>query len=117
MTPLISIGYEGRNLDALIEQLKVSNVNTLVDVRLNAISRKPGLSKRRLAEALRAEGIRYLHSRDLRETPETTEKTFEPGRQVPERSMLRCWKLNRLCRPYSAFYGADGLGCSCTPVF
>jgi uncharacterized protein (DUF488 family) len=34
---LVSIGYEGRNLDELIEDLLEQQVNVLVDVRLNPI--------------------------------------------------------------------------------
>jgi uncharacterized protein (DUF488 family) len=62
---LVSIGYEGRTVDALIACLHEQAIDVLVDVRLNAISRKPGLSKRRLAAALEAAGIRYLHLREL----------------------------------------------------
>jgi uncharacterized protein (DUF488 family) len=40
--PLISLGYEGRDAADLIEQLRASGVNALVDVRLTPLSRKPG---------------------------------------------------------------------------
>lgn len=62
---LVSIGYEGRDADALIEELATNGVNVLVDVRLNPISRKPGLSKTKLAQALASRGIRYVHHREL----------------------------------------------------
>jgi uncharacterized protein (DUF488 family) len=58
---LISLGYEGRTADELIAALVRQNVRVLVDVRLTALSRKPGLSKRRLADALRAANISYVH--------------------------------------------------------
>lgn len=62
---LVSIGYEGRDVQALIRQLESLRVGVLVDVRLNPISRKKGMSKSALATALAAVGIRYVHHREL----------------------------------------------------
>ncbi|MFH8251495.1 DUF488 family protein [Microbacterium sp. B2969] len=61
----MGIGYEGRTIAELVGELRGLRVTTLVDVRLNAISRKRGFSKRALAEALRAAGIEYVHRPDL----------------------------------------------------
>lgn len=55
------IGYEGQAIDALVSKLRIRGVETLVDVRLNAISRKRGFSKRALAAALEGAGIAYVH--------------------------------------------------------
>jgi uncharacterized protein (DUF488 family) len=55
------LGYEGLALNALVSRLRIRGVQTLVDVRLNAISRKRGFSKRALAEALEGAGIAYVH--------------------------------------------------------
>lgn len=55
------MGYEGLTLDAFISKLRIRGIRTLVDVRLNAISRKRGFSKRALAEALGEADIRYVH--------------------------------------------------------
>lgn len=55
------MGYEGLTLDAFISKLRIRGVRTLVDVRLNAISRKRGFSKRALAEALGDADITYVH--------------------------------------------------------
>lgn len=62
---LVSIGYEGRNVSSLVEQLQANQVQVLVDVRLNPLSRKPGLSKTKLAAALESAGIAYVHHREL----------------------------------------------------
>ncbi|BBZ67300.1 hypothetical protein MINS_27290 [Mycolicibacterium insubricum] len=62
---LVSIGYEGKTVDDLVAQLLERSVRVLVDVRLTPLSRKPGLSKTKLAEALRAAGIDYVHHRAL----------------------------------------------------
>lgn len=62
---LVSIGYEGRDADELLADLADADVSVLVDVRLTPLSRKPGMSKRRLAAALEHAGIRYVHLREL----------------------------------------------------
>jgi uncharacterized protein (DUF488 family) len=58
---LATIGYEGRSAEQLLADLRAQAVTTLVDVRLTPLSHKPGLSKRRLAEALAAAGLAYVH--------------------------------------------------------
>ncbi len=60
-----TIGYQGRTVDELIAELRATGANIVVDVRLSPISRKPGLSKTRLAATLEASGIEYLHLRGL----------------------------------------------------
>ncbi|HYF08198.1 MAG TPA: DUF488 domain-containing protein [Acetobacteraceae bacterium] len=56
-----TIGYEGATPDRMIAALREAGVATLVDVRALANSRRPGFSKRALAEALEGAGIAYLH--------------------------------------------------------
>ena len=65
MSNIIGIGYEGLNIFEFIQALHERGVTTLVDVRLNAISRKPGFSKKRLQGAITAAGIKYEHLRAL----------------------------------------------------
>jgi uncharacterized protein (DUF488 family) len=60
-SPLISVGYEGRDVEGLVASLTQQRVAVLVDVRLTPLSRKPGLSKKRLASTLAEHGIDYLH--------------------------------------------------------
>lgn len=62
---LISVGYEGRDVDELIRMLVDEGVATVVDVRMTPISRKPGLSKTKLSAALSEAGIRYVHLKNL----------------------------------------------------
>jgi uncharacterized protein (DUF488 family) len=62
---LFGIGYQGRTADELVEELRRQGVGILADVRLNAISRKAGFSKRALSSALERAGIRYVHLRSL----------------------------------------------------
>ena len=65
VTPLWTIGYEGFTSDEWLDSLVASGVQTVVDVREMPLSRKPGFSKSRLADALRARGIEYVHLRSL----------------------------------------------------
>lgn len=76
---LVSIGYEGRSVGELIATLVEQGVTTLADVRLTPISRKPGLSKKRLAQALEAAGIDYLHFPMLG-NPKNNREPFQKGR-------------------------------------
>ena len=62
---LFGVGYEGTTIASFVDQLVLEGCTTLVDVRLNAVSRKPGFSKRRLGEALAAAGITYQHRPEL----------------------------------------------------
>jgi hypothetical protein len=51
---LVSIGYEGKSVGDIVAQLLQQDVRVLVDVRLTPLSRKPGLSKTKLSQALAA---------------------------------------------------------------
>ncbi|MGF6886357.1 uncharacterized protein (DUF488 family) [Nocardia sp. GAS34] len=75
---LVSIGYEGKTVGALVAQLVEQDVRVLVDVRLTPLSRKPGLSKTKLAEALAAVGIGYVHHRALG-NPKSNREGFRAG--------------------------------------
>lgn len=63
---VVSVGYQGRSVAELIEVLRQQGeVEVLVDVRLNPISRKAGFSKNPLSKALAEAGIGYRHERAL----------------------------------------------------
>lgn len=62
---IFGIGYEGNTLEELVDQVQKQGATVLVDVRLNAISRKRGFSKTALAAGLEAAGITYLHRPQL----------------------------------------------------
>lgn len=81
MPPLYTIGYEGVTQAAVIDALTQAGVAMLLDVRELPLSRKPGFSKRSLAEGLAAHGILYVHLRDLG-TPIT-------GRQAHKRGAVK----------------------------
>jgi hypothetical protein len=62
---LVTIGYEGRSLEAYLNLLLQNSVTLLCDVRRNPISRKYGFSKSTLSKACEGVGIRYEHLPEL----------------------------------------------------
>lgn len=76
-TPLATIGYEGKSVEAFFNTLIKKGITTLCDVRKNPISRKYGFSKSTLEKACAGSGISYCHYPEL-------------GIPSHERSDLRC---------------------------
>ncbi|MEN3308960.1 MAG: hypothetical protein V7603_5162 [Micromonosporaceae bacterium] len=64
-TGLAHVGYQGHTADSLVEALCDAGVTRVVDVRLNAVSRRPGFGKTALAASLQAAGIAYEHRPEL----------------------------------------------------
>lgn len=62
---LFTLGYEGIVLSLFIQILQENEIQTLVDVRQNAWSRKAGFSKSALQAACEANGLKYLHTEKL----------------------------------------------------
>jgi len=62
---LVTIGYEGRSLEAYLNLLLQNSVTLLCDVRRNPISRKYGFSKSTLSKACEGVDIRYEHLPEL----------------------------------------------------
>ncbi|HEX7134107.1 MAG TPA: DUF488 domain-containing protein [Iamia sp.] len=85
---IYSVGYEGMTLDGLVERLSGARVSVLVDVRLNPVSRKPGFSRRRLAEAMAAAGIEYIHEKELGNPPDNRD-SFRTGTGEVGRARMR----------------------------
>ncbi len=86
---MIGIGYEGLSVEVLVTRLREQEVDVLVDVRLNAISRKAGYSKRALAAALEDAGIRYIHDPRLGNPKENRAGYAELGSEAGERARER----------------------------
>jgi DNA-binding Xre family transcriptional regulator len=88
---IVSVGYEGRTIEAFVADLQRVGVRTVADVRLNAVSRKAGFSKTRLKEALAAAGIGYRHLRSLGNAKENRQPFWdgrvEEGRRVFRESL------------------------------
>jgi hypothetical protein len=64
-SPLMTIGYEGRSVEAYLNVLLRHGVTVLCDVRRNPLSRKYGFSKRSLMAACEGVGVRYRHLPEL----------------------------------------------------
>lgn len=62
---LFTIGYEGKSVEAFINQLIKNDVRLLCDVRKNPISRKFGFSKTKIQHILNTIGIGYVHIPEL----------------------------------------------------
>ena len=62
---VFTIGYEGLDIDAFMSLLAEHNIDTIVDVRELPLSRKPGFSKKSLANVLNLSGREYIHMVDL----------------------------------------------------
>ncbi|WOF74922.1 DUF488 domain-containing protein [Parvibaculaceae bacterium PLY_AMNH_Bact1] len=70
---LNTIGYEGADLEDFIQTLVEADVDTLVDIRERAQSRRKGFSKTALSERLAENGISYIHMRELGDPKEGRE--------------------------------------------
>jgi uncharacterized protein (DUF488 family) len=85
---IVSVGYEGWIIEEFVQELANAGVTTVVDVRLNAISRKPGFSKSRLSAALGEAGIDYRHLKNLG-NPKTNREPFWTGRVAEGQAVFR----------------------------
>lgn len=65
MTPLCTVGYEGRVAEELIDLLVEHEIQLVVDVRELPLSRKKGFSKTTLCSHLEEAGVSYRHMRAL----------------------------------------------------
>lgn len=88
---LCTIGYEGRDVDELLEALLAAGVTRLVDVRELPLSRKRGLSKTALGQSLDEVGIVYEHMKPLGNPKENRERYWsgdiEGGAEVYRRRL------------------------------
>jgi uncharacterized protein (DUF488 family) len=65
-----TIGYERLLPPELVAELEAAGVERVIDVRYRPQSRRPGMSKTRLAELLAAHRIAYEHRRELGTPPD-----------------------------------------------
>jgi uncharacterized protein (DUF488 family) len=84
---LYSLGYEQRDLDEVVALLDGHDVDVLLDVRATPRSRKRGLSKTPLTEALHRVGIEYRHDARLG-VPSDDRPAFRRG----ERAAIRRYR-------------------------
>lgn len=65
MMTVFTIGYEGLHIDDFVSLLSEHGIETVVDVRELPLSRKPGFSKKALANVLNLSGLEYVHVVEL----------------------------------------------------
>src|SRR4051794_11364608 len=70
MPTVWTIGYEKLLPPELLDELQAAGIERLIDVRYRPQSRRPGMSKTRLGDALREHGIAYEHRRELGTPPD-----------------------------------------------
>jgi uncharacterized protein (DUF488 family) len=58
-------GYEGLSIGKFVDRLVLENTKTVIDVRANPLSRKPGFSKKAFGTNLAAADIEYIHAPKL----------------------------------------------------
>lgn len=76
---IIGIGYEGLSVEEFTDQIARWGVSTLVDVRLNPQSRKPGFSRKSLSSHLGTNGIAYVHMPELGNPRDNRGGYSQPG--------------------------------------
>ena len=76
---LFTIGYESTTMGEFLDALKSAGVERVIDVRAVPNSRRPGLSKTPLRNALAEVGIDYVHLRPLG-TPAAGREAARKGR-------------------------------------
>lgn len=62
---VFTIGYEGLDIAAFLALLTAHGIDTVVDIRELPLSRKPGFSKKALANHLNLSGLNYVHMVEL----------------------------------------------------
>jgi uncharacterized protein (DUF488 family) len=85
---VFTIGYEDVTVEGLIRKLEQEGVSVLIDVRAIPASRKPGLSKNRLAERLAKSGIEYLGLKGLG-TPAAGRDAARKGRTAEMHAIFK----------------------------
>lgn len=82
-------GYEGHSIEDLLNECKRLHAAYVVDIRLNAISRKKGFSKTALSNALAGAGVVYVHLRALGNPKDNRPGFAHPGTPEAERAHKR----------------------------
>jgi uncharacterized protein (DUF488 family) len=88
VTTVWTIGYESLWPDALAAELSAAGVERVLDVRYRPQSRRPGMSKTKLALKLAEHGIAYEHRRELG-TPVDIRGLFRSGYLEEARAAYR----------------------------
>lgn len=80
----MGIGYQEHTTGSFVDALMDEQVGLVVDVRLNAISRKKGFSKRALTDLLERNGLEYLHIPILGNPKGNRDGFWKPGTRLAD---------------------------------
>lgn len=94
-TLILTIGYEGLSIEQVLSKLCEARVETLLDVRFRAQSRKSGFSKTALRNACQSRGISYRHDRELGTPPELMKRVRAGGYDQDIHSEYRSYLAGR----------------------
>jgi len=82
LADFFTVGYSGRSLETILESLQAHGVQTLLDIRQNAVSMyRPEMSKKNLSNTLRARGVEYIHLAHLGVPRDIRAKAIAAGRR------------------------------------
>lgn len=95
--PIATIGYERATPGELFAALRAAGVETLVDIRAVARSRRPGFSKGALSAAAAKAGIDYVHLRGLG-TPVEGREANKAGRYDDFEAIFRAHMKSEAAR-------------------
>lgn len=85
---IYSVGYEGLEVETLVDHLVSSKVSLVIDVRLTPQSRRRGFSRKSLSAELQDAGIDYRHEPDLG-NPRDNRDSFRRGDGEDGRRRMR----------------------------
>ena len=88
-------GYEGHTIEDLLDECERLRAAYVVDIRLNAISRKKGFSKTALSNALAGAGVEYVHLRALGNPKDNRPGFAHPGTPEADRQLGELAELTR----------------------
>jgi len=94
--PLATIGYEKAPLAKVVDALKAAGIEVLIDVRAVAASRRAGFSKGVLSATVEADGVDYVHLRDLG-TPKPGRMAARAGRTAEMREIFSAHMAEMRC--------------------
>ena len=113
---IYTAGYEGESVASFLGKLINAKIKLVLDVRSNAVSRKPGFSKESLRMACQARGIDYRHLPELgvpsklRKNLNKTED-YEKALRAYERAILPKASESRLMAQELALRNRTALVC------
>lgn len=76
---IFTIGYQAYSLLGLVNILKEQGIDTLVDVRYDAYSKRPEFCKGRLRSAIEEAGMEYIHRPELGTPTQLRKKITDVG--------------------------------------